>query len=147
VPHDAKVRELGTGRTRVETLLTLGRKPKLIPSHTIMDGINAARVGFPRFWFDSIRCKPGLEALRQYHAEYDGKAKTFKTTPKHDWTSHAADAFRYAAMAWREMKPEKPKPADKTELRLEVDGTGRIHANMSVREIIEAKRKRRLANA
>lgn len=60
--------------------------------------------------------------------------------------SHAADAFRYAAMAWREMKPEKPKPAEKTELRLEADGTGKIHANMSVREIIEAKRKRRLAD-
>lgn len=146
VPHDAKVRELGTGRTRVETLISLGRKPRLIPQHTVMDGINAVRVGFPRFWFDSIKCKHGLEALRQYHAEYDGKAKTFKTSPKHDWTSHAADAARYAAMAWREMKPEKPKPIEKTELRLEADGTGKIYANMSVREIIEAKRKRRLAD-
>jgi phage terminase large subunit len=27
VPHDAKVKELGTGRTRIETLISLGRKP------------------------------------------------------------------------------------------------------------------------
>lgn len=111
VPHDAKVRELGTGRTRIETLIELGRKPRLVPDHKIMDGINAARVSAPRMWFDEVRCRQGLEALRQYRADYDEKIKAFKNTPKHDWTSHTADAFRYAAMAWREMTPA-PKPKD-----------------------------------
>lgn len=111
VPHDAKVRELGTGRTRIETLMELNRKPSLVPNHTIMDGINAARVSFPRIWFDEVRCRYGLEALRQYRADYDEKVKAFKNTPKHDWTSHTADAFRYAAMAWRELVPQ-PKPKD-----------------------------------
>ena len=147
VPHDAKVRELGTGRTRVETMIALERKPRLIPMHTLSDGINAVRETLPRCWFDDQRTEYGLDALRQYRTEFVDDKNDFKAVPRHDWTSHAADAFRYLAMAWREMKPEKPKPADKTELRLEVDGTGRIHANMSVREIIDAKRKRRLANA
>jgi phage terminase large subunit len=106
VPHDAKVRELGTGRTRVETLKSLGRKPRLVPDHKLMDGINAARVGFSRFWFDEVNCRLGLEALRQYRTEFDEKTKAYKDNPKHDWTSHTADAFRYAAMAWKEMKPE-----------------------------------------
>ena len=111
VPHDAKVRELGTGRTRVETLKELGRKPKLVPDHKIMDGINAVRVNFHRFWFDETKCRYGLEALRQYRTDYDEKLKVFKDNPKHDWSSHTADAFRYAAMAWREIVPE-PKPKD-----------------------------------
>jgi phage terminase large subunit len=110
VPHDAKARELGTGRTRVETLLSLGRDVVLVPNHTIMDGINAARVSFKRFHFDELNCRQGLEALRQYRSEFDEKAKVFKDRPRHDWTSHGADAFRYMAMAWRSLQPaEKPR--------------------------------------
>jgi phage terminase large subunit len=114
VPHDAKVRELGTGRSRLETLITLGRKPRLVPDHKLMDGINAARLTIPKAWFDARRCHDGLEALRQYRADYDEKAKTFRDRPKHDWTSHAADAFRYASVAWREMTPKSGPVSPKT---------------------------------
>jgi phage terminase large subunit len=113
VPHDAKVRELGTGRTRVETMIEHKLKPKLVPSHKVMDGINALRMTLPRMWFDRDACKEGLECLRQYRADYDEKARTFRDSPKHDWTSHTADSARYMAMAYRELKPEAvslPKP-------------------------------------
>lgn len=102
VPHDAKVRSLETGRTRVETLVSLGRNPKLVANHKIMDGINAARLTLPRVWFDADKCRNGIEALRQYRADFDEKTRAFKDAPKHDWTSHTADAFRYLCMAWRE---------------------------------------------
>jgi phage terminase large subunit len=115
VPHDAKVKSLETGRTRVETLIKLGRKPRVIADHHVMDGINAARMTFPRVWFDSITCHEGLEALRQYRAEYDEKTRAFRDTPKKDWATHPADAFRYLAMAWRELKGEPPpKPRGRT---------------------------------
>lgn len=146
VPHDAKARELGTGRTRVETLQSLGRKPKLVPNHTVMDGINAARVSFPRFWIDAGKCKDGLEALRQYRSEYDEKLKVFKNTPKHDWTSHAADAWRYMAMAWKAMQAPREAPPRKDALVIEATPSGTLRANMTVREIIELKRKKRLAD-
>ena len=115
VPHDAKARELGTGRTRVETLIGLGRKPQLVPAHTVEDGINALRVMFPRIRFDAEATKHGLEALRQYRTDFDEKTKAFKNTPRHDWTSHSADAARYMAIAYRDMvappKPiKKPQP-------------------------------------
>jgi hypothetical protein len=87
-------------------MLTLKLKPKLVPNHKVLDGINAGRVLFPRIWFDREKCKAGLECLRQYRADYDDKARVFRDGPKHDWTSHAADAFRYLAMAYREIKPE-----------------------------------------
>lgn len=109
VPHDAKVRELGTGRTRIETLINLGRKPKLVPSHGLMDGINAARLTIPKVWLDT-KCRDGIEAIKQYRSEWDEKAKIFRDNPKHDWTSHAADAFRYLCMAWKEIKADPPKP-------------------------------------
>lgn len=109
VPHDAKVRELGTGRTRVETMISLKLDPVLVPAHKIMDGINGARVLFSRMWFDRENCAMGLEALRQYRADYDEKTRAFKDAPKHDWTSHAADAFRYLAMAYEELRG-KPLP-------------------------------------
>lgn len=116
VPHDAKAVEIGTGRTRVETLIRLRRKPVLVPDHEVMDGINAARLTLPRVWFDREKCKDGIEALKQYRAEFDEKLKTFKDNPRHDWASHSADAFRYLAMAWRHeiAKIEKPKPKLKT---------------------------------
>lgn len=111
VPHDARAHETGTGRTRVETMkLERGRLPRLVPDHKVMDGINAARLTIPRCWFDRERCADGIEALRQYRTEYDEKLRTFKDTPKHDWASHPADAFRYLCMAWRELtKDAKPK--------------------------------------
>ena len=110
VPHDAKVRSLETGRTRIETLVSLGRKPMLVPNHKIMDGINAARLTMPRIWFDAVKCKDGIEALRQYRADFDEKTRALKDTPKHDWTSHTADAFRYLCMAWREQAKPEDKP-------------------------------------
>lgn len=122
VPHDAKVRELGTGRTRLETLQEMGRKPKLVPNHKVMDGINAARMSMPAVWFDRFKCADGIEALRQYRAEYDEKTRAFKDNPRHDWTSHTADAFRYLAMAWREMSPAPAKPAPVRMLNVGVVG-------------------------
>jgi phage terminase large subunit len=114
VPHDAKVRELGTGRTRIETLQALKRKPRLVAGHKIMDRINAVRVMMPRIWFDAGRCATGMEALRQYRAEYDEKKRTFKDEPRHDWASHAADAFGYLCLAWRELAGVTEKPKGKT---------------------------------
>jgi len=131
LPHDAKFRELGTGLSRVETLGRLGRRPVLVAQHKLEDGINAVRLVLPRMWFDAERCTVGLECLRQYRSEYDEKAKVFRNRPKHDWTSHGADAARYMAMAYREMKPapKKPQPQPgKVEFApLTVDDLVRLH--------------------
>lgn len=108
VPHDAKVKEWGSGRTRLEQMEALGLQPHIVPDHRLMDGIGAARETLARVRFDRQRCKDGIEALKQYRAEYDEERKVLKPTPRHDWTSHAADAFRYLAMGWKaETKPVK----------------------------------------
>jgi phage terminase large subunit len=102
VPHDAKTRDPGSGRSRIFFMLEKGRKPKTVSPHSVMDGIQAGRLTLPLSYFDAERCAKGLEALRAYQTEWDEDARTFKKTPKHDWSSHAADAWRYLSVGWRE---------------------------------------------
>jgi hypothetical protein len=66
--------------------------------HRVEDGINAVRVMLPKCWFDAAKCARGIDAMKLYRAEYDDRLQTLKPRPVHDWTSHAADAFRYLAM-------------------------------------------------
>lgn len=115
VPHDARVRSLDTGRSRLETLAGMGRNVALLPAASVDDGINGVRQLFPRMWFDADKCRDGIEALRQYRTEFDEKAKVFKPRPRHDWTSHCADALRYAAQGYRDMAIQrlKAKPTAK----------------------------------
>jgi hypothetical protein len=111
VPHDARAREWGTGRSRVETLRMLGRKPRIVPAHALQDGINAARITIPLVRFDAARCARGIDCLKSYQAEWSEELRAFKKTPKHDWASHGADAWRYLAVSWREpMSAEADAP-------------------------------------
>lgn len=142
VPHDAQVKEWGTGRTRVETMRGLGLIPDLVPDHSRMDGINAARLTIPLARFDRKRCAEGIEGLKQYRAEYDEERKVFKPTPLHDWASNPADAWRYLAMGWRALKPERPAAKPTTDFWIGTQD-GVIASNLSIREMIERQTRRR----
>jgi hypothetical protein len=102
LPHDVKVTELGTGRSRLETLSGLGISATVVPKLSVEDGINAVRRIMPRCWFDADKCAEGLKALRQYRREWDDVRKVFYERPYHDWSSHPADAFRYLAIGVQE---------------------------------------------
>jgi hypothetical protein len=102
LPHDVQVKELGTGKSRLETLDALGiRNIEIAPKLAVEDGIQAARSMIPRCWFDESKCGRGIEALRQYRRDYDERLKTWRGRPLHDWTSHGADAFRYLAVGYK----------------------------------------------
>lgn len=109
-PHDIQVRELGTGRSRIEIAKELGIKFTVAPRLPVDEGINAARMLLPRCWFDAKRCGDGLEKLRLYRKDYDEKLKTFRDRPRHDHTSHAADAFRTGCVV-------QPKRAEAVQVR------------------------------
>ena len=104
-PHDIRVRELGTGVSRQETARKLGINYKVAKNIDLMDGIDAVRNLLKRAWFDSEKCKPGIEALRSYRSEYDQTKRIISTTPVHDWTSHGADAMRYVAVTYGKGSP------------------------------------------
>lgn len=105
LPHDVEVKELGSGKSRKQTLEELGlRDITVIPAMPVADGINAVRLTLGSCWFDADRCARGIEALKQYRREWDGKRQTWRERPYHDWTSHAADGFRYLALATKPAK-------------------------------------------
>lgn len=109
-PHDIAVRELGSGRSRLETAQTLGIRFNICPNIALEDGIHAARMLFPRCFFDAMRCKAGLEALQHYRRDYNTRLNEFKATPVHDWAEHGASAFRYLAV--RHETPQDAKRPD-----------------------------------
>ena len=108
-PHDIEVRELGSGKSRREIAWDLGLNFRVVPKLPLEDGLHAAQMLIPRCWFDAEKCKQGLVALRQYHRGYNERARSFRTTPVHDWSSHFADALRYTAVGIKEtVKNSRP---------------------------------------
>jgi hypothetical protein len=116
LPHDARARTLASGGKSVIEQMAVGlgiNNLAIVPSLTVQDGIQAVRMALPRCWFDADKCADGIEALRQYQREYDEDKKAFRQTPKHDWTSHPADAMRMLAISWREEPKDKPPDPSK----------------------------------
>lgn len=101
-PHDIKVRELTSGRSRLETAKKLGIRFEVVKRGKVEDGIEASRTMLNKCWFDKKKCERGLSALRSYHKEWDEDNQVFRLKPKHDWASHGADAFRTFAVGFRE---------------------------------------------
>lgn len=101
-PHDIKVRELGTGKSRLETAKSLGIDFEVALRLEVDDGIEAVRNILNRCWFDKVKCERGISALRSYHKEWDEDNQVFKKKPEHDWSSHGADAFRTFAVGWKQ---------------------------------------------
>jgi len=100
LPHDVRVKELSTGRSRIDLLRSQGlTQIRVVPKISLEDGINAVRTILPKCWFDAKNCNRGIEALRQYRTDYDDKTQTHRNRPLHDWTSHPCDAFRYLAVS------------------------------------------------
>jgi hypothetical protein len=114
LPHDGNNKLLAAGgRSIVEQLWECGVKAQTVSATTQANQIAAARKVLDFCWIDRDRCFDGLEAIKQYQFEYDEARKMFRDTPRHDWTSHAADALEIMAQVVqnpRELLPkEKPK--------------------------------------
>lgn len=103
LPHDANVRDLSSGRTRVQQFYSLGcRNVRVIPRvGSKMESINAARVLIASCHFDAEKCKLGIKALSNYKKKWDDKRQTFAESPLHDWASNGSDAFQQFAMGFR----------------------------------------------
>jgi len=105
-PHDASARELGTGRSREETLRKLGLRITILPRHNVADGISSVRLMLKSCWFDAVKTEKGFHALRSYERKWNSKMKRFDDKPKHNWASNASDAFRILGMG---IKPESTR--------------------------------------
>lgn len=112
-PHDLAQREyMSGGKSKLDIARGLGIKFRLVPKHSLEDGIEETRAMLQRCWFDKEKCDPVqsddskhtslLDALRSYHKEWDDKHEVFKEKPVHDWASHFADSLRQGAMGFKE---------------------------------------------
>jgi len=110
LPHDVRVREMSSGKSRQEVLMEAGLDVTIAPSLSVADGIQAVRRLLPRCWFDAEGTKQGLSALRNYRRVFDEKRNVFFDTPLHDWASHYADSFRYLAIGLNEVDSDWGKP-------------------------------------
>lgn len=100
LPHDAEVRELGTGKSRKEVMQGLVTAPVVVvPMLPINDGINAVRMLFNRLWIDEGRNGRVVDALELYRREWIEELLTWRDKPVHDWTSNICDALRYMAVS------------------------------------------------
>lgn len=95
LPHDARQTTLASG---VSILNQMQKhwpgQVAICPDMGVQDGIQAARWMLQQGVRFHPRCGDGISALRQYHYAFDDKKKIYTNTPVHDWSSHAADAFR-----------------------------------------------------
>ena len=131
LPHDARAKSLQTGRSIEQQFTALKWRPRIVPELGLVDGIQAARLTLATCYIDT-KCADGVDALKQYQREYDEDKKAFRDKPRHDWTSHYADAFRYACLVWKEeMKPKPPEPV-------------RFEGELTINEIIRRRTVARL---
>jgi len=108
LPHDGRAKTFASGgRSVLEQLAGmmggLGMF-EIVPDIGVQDGIQAVRTMLPAVWFDAELTRPGVNALRNYRRRYNSETGAYTMTPLHDWSSHAADAFRMMAVMWA---PEK----------------------------------------
>ena len=115
-PHDMGIRELGTGKTRLEVMQSLGVTFRILPRISqsarseVDERIETSRMLLPRCWFDSQKTARGVDALRSWRRAQNATTGEFNPMPVHDWASHGADAFGYLAMGIREVaKVNRPK--------------------------------------
>ena len=116
LPHDARAKNLQTGKSIMEQFLIEGIRPKIVPSHKVRDGISAVRKMFPRFTIDESSTGELLEAMKAYRREWNENHMMFSDIPVHDWASDWCDCLRYVVLAagliapalvMAEAKPEK----------------------------------------
>jgi hypothetical protein len=99
LPHDARAKNLQTGRSIVEQFLKEELTPRIIAAHKVRDGIAAVRRLFPLLSLEEATTGDLLEAMKAYRREWDDNKLMFKDTPFHDWCSDYCDCLRYMAIA------------------------------------------------
>jgi phage terminase large subunit len=105
VPHDALHKTAQSKKSILDTFIEHDAPARKVPNpdagNRVIHGVNAVRRclrTFP-FRFDAIKCKRGLEALRNYSRKWNQDSQVFSDIAKHDEWSHGADSFRYACLS------------------------------------------------
>lgn len=106
LPHDALHETQASGGRSILEQMTREHGIENVRVMPAVDddknGHEAVRVTLPRCWFNATACHNGIEALRNYHYQWDEELKVFRRKAVHNWSSHASKAFELIARTWRE---------------------------------------------
>lgn len=106
-PHDMGFHEYSTGKTRLQLAQERGVRFTVAPRvSSIQDRIDAVRRHLQHCVFDETRCTQGVRALESYRKEWNDHLGVWRDQPRHDWASHAADAFGMLALAYDNQLPK-----------------------------------------
>ena len=125
LPHDAVVKELGTGKSRFSIFKSMGVPVRLlVRTRSVPNDIELVRKAIPYMWFDEKNTKYLRLCMENYSKEWDDRLGVFKDKPLHDEWSHPADAIRYMVVAiYHRIKPKgRPTTAVKKCTTNVVDG-------------------------
>jgi phage terminase large subunit len=99
LPHDGRTKNFQTGKSTEQLLREMGRRDvRVLGVQPIEEGIKAARMVFPRCFFDSHKTARLVECLKRYRRDINNRTGE-AVAPLHDEFSHSADAFRYLGQA------------------------------------------------
>jgi hypothetical protein len=94
IPHDGDRESLWLESGTKGVMSGLGFWPRVVERpRNKLEAISAARAAFSRCPFDEQSCDLGLKRLRAYRKEWDESRGVWKDRPRHDDSSHGADAF------------------------------------------------------
>jgi len=109
LPHDARAKNLQTGRSIVELTLKRGFRPKIVPDHKLRDGITATRKILPYCYWNQSLTSGAIEAMKSYRRFWDDKLGCYRDRPVHDWSSHIADCIRYLGVIFANLPMPKSR--------------------------------------
>lgn len=110
LPHDGKAKHV-TGRSAQEQFQALEWSVEIVPDIGVEDGIRAARLIFPRTYFDAGKASPLVNRLARYRRRVSQETNA-GGAPVHDDQSHGADGFRYFAIVADQLSNDTMKIAD-----------------------------------
>ena len=98
LPHDGQTRDFKTGKSAQEILSKMMWKVSIVPNIGVENGIKAARMSFNQMYFDRSNTIRLIDCLKHYRRIINSTTNE-PGAPLHDEYSHAADCFRYMAVA------------------------------------------------
>jgi phage terminase large subunit len=114
LPHDAGHTRLGMKGSISDQLKEMGLRNKVLPVSSVEGGIEQGRGLIAKAWLDMEKCHDGIHALSNYKYEWDENRQAFKSAPLHDWSSDAADSWRYLAQAFSDQSKTNMTPLSVT---------------------------------
>lgn len=106
LPHDARHKNIQTGKSAEEIMQGLGWDVAITPNMSVEDGIRLTRMVFGRLYFDKAKTARLVQCAKRYRRVIS-QSTNEPGGPLHDEWSHGSDNLRYIAVNAESMTNEE----------------------------------------